>query len=587
MRTRIFWSVGLLAPGVCYAGGYETATPANAWAFFGCDDVKKTRADFEASGFGRMIFDPSMEAARQEVQKALEGFRANMTETAGADPLEILEWVDGAAGLVVFDCASADPTFFVTGASMPRVGLMLGGGERAPTIEARVRELLDPEIKAGRGSMETRDVEGVSVTVVREIKQADDLGQDPNGEIAFCVVDGTFVLTLQPEMEGDPEEIDDLIRGLKGSLEATLAESSTYTESLAATGPDGSGVRAFVDVGRIVRQALASLADSASPDDGASITIARALGVEQFGALGARMVQDASGWDGSLQVRLEGDTALGSILARMFPAGALHTLGRITPAAARAGSGHLDLAAGLDAILAFLDEANPEAASEARMGLAMASTPDFDLRRDLLDPLGDEIGFVYSSVSDDLEALPGTEDDPKNFALLIELDGADVFEPMLERLIEEQGMAAVREKSDFEGRMVSTVPTPFGVKVHFSFLADMLVLSGSEELLKDVLRRVGQHELPTLATDASFASNLEEAGPGPWTSVSATDVADDLASNISMLSEALGAAGLNSGTIPSIDRDAAAKFVSGRALSVVQLGSDGVLLRTLYRAPQR
>lgn len=587
MRYRMLWSAGLLAPGVCFAGGYETAVPADAWAFFGCDDVKKTKADFEASGFGRMIFDPSMEAARQEFQNALQGFRASMTETAGADPLEILEWVDGAAGLVVFDCASADPTFFVAGNSVPRFGLLLGGGERAPTIEARVRELIDPEIKAGRGSIETRDVDGVAVTVVREVKQADDLDQDANGEIAYCIVDGTFVMTLQPEMEGDADEIDDLIRGLKGSLEETLAETTTYTESLAASGSEGSGLRAFVDVGRIVRQAMASASDSASPEDAASIAMARALGVEQFGALGGRLIQDASGWDASLQVRIDGDTALGSILERLFPAGALHSLGRITASAARAGAGHLDIAAGLDAILAFLDEANPEAASEARMGLAMASTPDFDLRRDLLDPLGDEIGYVYSSVSDDLEAFPGTEDDPKNFALLIELDGADVFEPMLERLIEEQGLAAVREKSDFEGRMVSTVPTPFGLKVHFSILADMLVLSGSEELLKDVLRRVGQHELPTLATDASFASNLEEAGAGPWTSVSATDVAEDLASNLSMLSEALSAAGMNAGTIPSIDRDAAAKFVNGRALSVVQVGSDGFLLRSLYRAPQR
>lgn len=572
-------------PSLALAGGFESAVPADAWAFIGCDDVKRTRADFEAGSLGRVLRDPSMDSLRSALLTGIDQFREVSRQGAGADPIEILEWVEGKAAIVVFDCATPDPNFFTFFSPMPRLGLMLEGGANTEKIAARVRQLIQPEVDAGRGAVESRQVGDVAVTVVRAVANPDDFGP-PAGELAFCTVDGSFLLTFQPTLDGDREEIDSLITGIRGELESSLAKSQDYQSSLAASAQDASGLRVWFDAGRVVRQALAATAAEATEGAPDPSALARALGVDRVGAFAARWRADAAGSHGGFELPLAPGTPLGNILTRLFPAGAFHTTKMLPGDGSTSGAFHLDLASGMEAVLAFLDEAQPDAAQEARMTLDFMSTPEFDPRRDVIAPLGDEIGFVYARIQDELAALPGTEDDPSSVAVLIELDDSETIGKTIENFVTEQGLAAVAEVGETAGRKWKSIPTPLGLKVWYSVLPDLLVISASEELMNAVLSRVGEHQLPTLATDEGFVAALTAEGEGPWTLVSASDAASGLVSQFETMVAAFQAAGLEPGAA-SLDIETARQFTRGRALSVSRVGDDGIFLRISHREPAK
>lgn len=573
-------------PGSALAGGLESAVPADAWAFFGCDDVEKTRADFEAGSLGRLLRDPSMDSMRAALLSGIDRFRATATEQAGADPIEILEWIEGGAAVVVFDCATPDPNFFSGFSPIPRIGFLLEGGANANAIASRVRELIRPEIEAGRGVVGARQFGDVEVTVVTEAPSPEEAIAQPSAQLSYCVVGGTFLLTIQPDVEGDREEIDSLIAGVKGELEAPLAKAQDYRSSLAASAPDDSGLRAWFDAGRVVRQALDAMSAEADEIDPSSTAIARSLGVDRLGAFAARWRTDASGSQGAFELPLVPGTPLGRILNKFFPAGTFVTTSKLPAEGSLCGAFHLDLASGIEAVLAFLDEAQPEAAEQARMTLEFMSTPEFDPRRDVLAPLGDEIGFVYARIDDELAALPGTEDDPSSVALLVELDDSETLAKTIEGFVAGQGLAAVAETGEVEGRKWTSIPTPLGLKVWYSVLPDLLVIAASEELMVDVLRRVGEHQLSSLATDESFVRALAAEGEGPWTLVSASDAASGLVSQFETLVGAFEAAGLEPG-MTSLDADTARKFTSGRALSISRVGDEGFFLSHSHREPTK
>jgi hypothetical protein len=567
---------------VTEGGGFERAVPAGVWAFVGCDDVTATLSELKASALGRLWFDAAMDGARGEVANMISGMRSEIAGKSAADPIELLDWVTGAAALVVFDHAAADPDFYAQGASVPRIGFLLGCGENAPKFVTRLNELLAPEVTAGRAALSTRQFAGTEVTVLREVKADDpNVIATPAGELAYAIAGDTVVLTIQPVLDGDKDEIDALLAGLAGDGKGSLASAPDYSASMAAQGPAGTGVRGYLDLGTIVRGFLASPAAN-NPNDPSSLQIATALGIDKLGRVSGRFVTGSAGTSGSLEMRIEGQTALGGILEKFFPTGELRSLARFTPDVTRAIAARVDLEAGIAALLAFLDEAAPDAAAQARFGMMMVSSESFDLQNDLLGPLGDEIGFAMGPVEDEMEALPGTEDDPASGVLFIDLADATKISAVLERFVEEQGLAAVRERSEFEGNVVTSVPTPLGLRAHYAILSDALVISPSLELLRENLRRAGEHELPTLATAPSFTAARGAIGDGMFTSLAGSLAAADV---ISQLEFAFDAFGLIGG-VP-VEADDAGKYAPGMGVTGVRVGAAGILMQHRYIAPKR
>ncbi len=562
--------------------GYAGAVPGDLWAFVGCDDVRRTIDDWKKSDVGRFFMDASMEGARAELARQFDQMRSMITLQAGSDPIAIFEMVEGPAALVVFDGAAADPEFFTQSISIPRIGFLLGAGERAQEMSDRFAELLAKEIEEGRGVRETRDVDGVSVTVVSEKKSPE---QGAGGELAYAVVGSTFVVTVQPQREGDRDEIDRLVKGLAGSLEGTLADDEDYQASLAARNPDGGGFRAYVDIGTIYREALEAGANGSFIPEKA-VEVARKLGIDKLGRFALRAQVDATATDYGGELRLEGETLIGSILEQTFPAGEHRFVNLFAKDVVQAVALHLDIAAGLEAFVTALDDIDPEAATQVRTSIDQATTATFDLRRDLLAPLGDEIAFASARVKNDMEAFPGTEDDPQNYVALIEVDDGRTIETTIDTLVNEQGLDAARERREFDGKIIWSVPTPIGLRLSYSIQPDFVVLSPSAELIEDVLRRSGQHELPTLASDESFAETLAALGKGPHSVVVVGDAASDLATTSSLLTNLVGTlAGPGAASsIDKIDAAQASKFTSGRMVTVGRLGTEGLSGRGLHRS---
>jgi hypothetical protein len=68
-------------------------------------------------------------------------------------------------------------------------------------------------------------------------------------------------------------------------------------------------------------------------------------------------------------------------------------------------------------------------------------------------------------------------------------------------------MYALRKRSEFEGFEVFSIASM--ATVHYAIVSDFMVISPSQTLLQDVLRRKSNQELPQLATDAAFKRQLD------------------------------------------------------------------------------
>ncbi len=579
IRNTLLSTLALSATAIA-GDAYEKAVPADVWGFLECDDVEQTIADFKASDLGRCLMDPSMDAVREDFWKTFSEMRSKIAQDAGADPFAMLEKIEGGAALVFFDSAASDPDFFKQRVSIPRIGFLLGGGDHAGELAQQFSDLLKKEIDEGKGSQETREIEGVSVTIVTEKAKSEN---DKPAELAYAVVGSTFVLTVQPQKDGDRDEIEQLIQGLSGKLENPLSKKADFEASLGAN-PSGSGLRAYVDLGTIVREGLESEKNVSDSE------MARKLGVDKIGRAAMRGKVDSKTSEYSIEVRIEGETPIGTILSKFFPAGPMNLLSRLSSDVERGSTVHLDIGAGFEALLSEMEKIDPETAKTMQSELDSMSTDKFNLRRDVLDPLGNEIAIAYSKVKDETEALPGTEEDPHSVAVAIKIDDGKTIETALDAYIQENGLAAIRERSEFDGKILWTLPASIlPVKLHYTIQPDLMVISASSELLKDILRRGGESKLPSLATDPAFASTLAALGKGPFSVIYATDAADSLKANFGLLALFMMGLGKRDSamSIEQLDKEKLASFTSGRDAVVTRISTDGIFVHSLHRGEKK
>jgi hypothetical protein len=560
--------------------GLERVVPASAWVFVGLDDVKGLIATWRESDHGKLILGPKFADFRTALAARVDKLRGAEGDEGGAEAMALLDLLmehGRATTFAVLDPSNGNQEFRLDSIAFPQVLFAAELGEHAAEFEAKVLEICQKGVDAGKLVAETRDASGVSYQVFT------DLDGEKRGEVSVVVEDGVFVAALTAVEDAARLPLVECVLALRGEGESLLADADSYRSSVAAEG-DG-GVRVYVAADQIGRQLVREARADADPEDETNAgDVLEKLGIDRFAPLGLRGRWTAEQMDIVFSLPFTAETLLGRFFERAFPPGPFALADRVTPAARGINFFHLDVAAAIEATRELLMEIEPSAVEEMDMGLAMASPPDLDLRKDLLEPLGSEIAMVMSAVEDELEALPGTEEDPTSVAVLIALDDGKTLETSLESLIRSQGLHAARTRSEFQGRAVWSIPTPLGVSVHYMIDADLLVASPSRELLNDVLRRLGDHQLPTVAADARIGGLIEAIGNAPHTAQFVADRASSIAQALSSARELLVFIDPElQQTLPEISYDELKEAIAGISVSVGRIDRNGVYGRSMDR----
>ncbi len=490
--------------------GFETAVPGDVLAFAGVDDVGDLKQSFQETPWGRFLQDPALESLRASFQRKVDELAAQAEANTGVNPFLLAEMLSGPAAFVVVDALDPQITDAEQETFPFAVALLLGVGERGEEFVDIVSRLCDEKVASGECVRQNEQVGEVEVVVVRPA------GEDAGAmELAarYGLCGQTFVLTLEAGELAERSCFAALLDGLAGELPASLAENAEYAGSVAAA--QGNGFRMYFDAGRIVNRSLDLephfVADGQSDDEREARFAA--LGLRDFGRLGAFLRMGAGGSFGDMELTWSGDGHIWKVLYALCGSGELKTAALVPQDPASYQGFHLNVTAALDAFMELMDEVAPEEAQQARAMMdASFQQEGWNVRTDLLQNLAGEVG-IFTATVDEEEALAGTEDDPQSFAFLVRLvDGARV-EAVLDGLLKEQGMLAVRKREEFQGRAVYELPMPIGGgALHYAILEDLLVAAMSAELVRDVLRRCGADDLPCLRDNEHFAAGLAELG---------------------------------------------------------------------------
>ncbi|MBI4879473.1 MAG: hypothetical protein HY812_07410 [Planctomycetes bacterium] len=490
--------------------GYESAVPGDVLAFAGVDDVGELKQSFQETPWGRFLQDPALESLRSCFQRKIDELAAKAEAKSGANPFLLAEMLSGPAAFVVVDAFDPQLTDAAAERFPMSLALLLGVGERGEEFLDLVNRLAAEGVATGNAVRQSEQVGDVEVAVL--LPAGEETGDFPVA-MRYGLCGSTFVVTFEAGEYAERSCFAALLDGLAGDLEAPLAENEEFTASVAAL--QGSGYHLFVDAGRIINRALDLMLEGDEETGSAEKKEAAftALGLRDFGRIAAFTRMGAEGTFGDMELTWRGDGHIWKVLHALCGSGEMNTAALVPQDVASYQGFHVNVTAALDAFMELMDEVSPEEAQQVRAMMdASFQQEGWNVRTDLLANLAGEIGVFTASV-DEAEALAGTEDDPQSFAFLVRLvDGARV-ETVIDGLLKEQGMLAVRKREEFEGRAVYELPMPLGGgNLHYTILQDLLVGAMSAELVRDVLRRCGADDLPVLRDNEDFGASLPLLG---------------------------------------------------------------------------
>lgn len=480
---------------------FAKSVPQDLLFFAECSDVKKLEAEFKASDYWRFYQDPACQPIVDVIESAMQKITSEISSETSADLDVLLGAASGRAAAFCYSIAKKDYSDPRPQDPSPEaLGLLLDVSGDHDAFVTEFEKLVEKDLAEKKLTREQREVDGVDVSVFVSAEG------DPGdlGEFGVGFVDDTFFVVAR-RATSTVDSFSDIVRGLKGELEATLSSDDLYTEALGEQSGDFSF---FFDVRQVLKTEL-------ERDEAMGITV-EPLQREMFEAVGAFVgsgTLDRASVDVVQRLTWSSDNRFLGLLRNAFPARASRMIARVPDRPFLAATFQVDVDGVMDMIVEVGAMESGESPAELRKQLEAGFERDgFNLKRDVLDNLGGEITVFVGDVKDELEALPGSEEHPMNFVALIALEDSRGIETALDVILREEGLHAVRERKEFDGQAYFSIPTPLGVNAFYALTPDSLIISGSSELLIDVLRRSKDTELPTLAKNPGFQAAMERLG---------------------------------------------------------------------------
>ncbi len=565
--------------------GFEHVLPANTLAFVGVADVEQMSKDFRASSSGRFWYDPACSSLRETLCDHVDVLTSQVHAELGVDPLELLEMLHGRVALAVVGLPG-DATAFHDDGDVSGMALVLlaDTGEDRDRC-AQVVDALVARLAEASGAVRKSNLLGETEVSVIELDAPG--GEGGTLRLNHAFHGDTLLVTFEKHpLAHDP--LDALLARLDGEPGEVLADRPQYRGSIAA---QAGGLQGWADLGRVMDFVHDAVAGSEDEDD---LQIMERLGLFDLGCLSfsSRYAAGESRFDLSLD--WGGGGWIPSFMRLLCVSGPASTLDAVPQDCRSAMAARLDFGGLFDTAVKALMESGEVEMSDVTGFLAESEEMlGFNLRDDLLDALDGQVTVVTAEV-DASEAFMGTEADPQNYALLIGLADGQRINTLVEATVRKMGLHAARQRQEFQGYEMYSVPVFPGIEVNYAILPDMAVISLSGTLLQDVLRRKAGGDLPDLAGDQDFsaraASLLREPGMLQYT---------DTAGSVKGLFRALGGmsemfegfargapdelAGLFSllTDLPRVDEAVIEKHFAGASVTAMAVDEQGLRVQTV------
>lgn len=592
MRPRSTFLAGFclavagFAPAVA-AQGFERTLPDGTVAFVGIDDLAKMREGFSTSKFGDLWRDEACAPMREAATGWLELMSEMMVREAGYDPFALLDAVKGPLGVAVLELTEPQKTGEQSVTMGGAFCVLADVGDGGEAVLAQIERALEKAATNGKFTRSAETAGDVEVTVL----DFGDLQDEDRMQVRFGLAGNVFVSVITSASLADRDHFGSIVERLSAAPDDALVDGDAFSRSLAAD--ERVGMRAFVDTPALVSRVRALMAlEGLDPE---KEKVVEGLGLDGLGVISMFSENVVSAGESHARLDWSGQGAIVSCLTALLPAGEPALLELVPETAVEAYDLHLDLKAGFERITATMKDLGAITEEELNLNLAMAEQEmGLSIRDDLLANLGHEVAWFTAPVEDELQGLPGTEDSPSNFAVVVRLADGKKLATLVDDLLTKSGMAAGRKRTDFQGVNVDTLPVPGVGAANFAFTDELLVFSLSSELVQAVLRRsAGSSELPNLLGNEDVAELLD-AMPKTASTFIVTEEAARIKSVAAVLRATIGAMpAMVRDDVENVDADTKRmvelmrkfeipsdevieKHISGYGVNTVVVGSDGV-----------
>ena len=523
LRASLVALALLVAPAAAAAQEIDVldALPAETLAVLQVDGVDDFLEDYGETAFGRLWADAALAPARAAVDEGLAALGEAFEERTGVDVLELLGMVHGQATLAVLNGLELTDEQVAAGDTDVRgaLALVLDAGEDVDDFADAVDALAELSAEEGGLVLKTEAFDELDVGVLVD-------PANETTELRYAFVDTLAVFVLR---EGDTgrDEFADLVEGLRGEGDEGLRSAAGFAGSLAAD--PAPGVRAYLDLGEAIRRGVAL--DEAAGIEDMSSEEAADLGLFSLGAASLHWTMGEEGMIQRAEVAFDGGGTIMDVLLAGVGSQSPRLEAYVPAEADACVSVEMHLVDMFDAFLGVLMEEDPDAAREMLAGIEEASeVSGMHPREDFLANLDGHMAY-FSRAVDVSEAMPlappGTA--PTNFAVLLGLSDGEAMRAALDGVVRQQGLHAARQRQEFEGYELYTVPVmPGFLSVTYAVLDDLFVISSAPSLVTDVLRRRANAELPSVARSEDVRE-AQAAMPATRTFVMYQDASQSMA----------------------------------------------------------
>lgn len=438
LRTLLLGLTLATTPGLSHAvTSLEPAVPSNAGLVIVVRDMPHTMEMWKSSPLKALWDDPDMQSFFSSMLGDLDidSWDEKAREATGYTVDELLAMVEGDVVFFIPDFGAAleaepaddeaessdGPDFhFVIAAAV---------GDHAKKIEKLFLRMEDEEDDKGESEDLVRDVKTyreAEIHINQELRDE----EDPIEVEAWTIVDGLVVVA------SNSDEVRDMVDAVldAGAVEP-LIRSSGWAP--VARRSEASDVVVYVDLTQLVPLFKQSMADDAAADPNMPFTpeaLSNALDLDGFRSTFATITLDGSRTD--VQFGVVGNTDRGLLKLAAYGPGAAPRPPLVPADATSFSSARLDFQKGWSAVEEMMNTLNPALLAMAAgqlNGFLQAKGVELDLRRDLLENLGDEL-FVVETDRDAVGVEQATSMPGQGSVIGIEISQRQGIELTIESL---------------------------------------------------------------------------------------------------------------------------------------------------------
>ncbi len=479
---------GLAAAPVAAQSAALDALPADCAFVLTVDGVDALQESWSESTAGQLWHDAAMDEVRDAFAALIDEFSAEAAEITGVDPAELFAMVHGPAAVALVELRVPEGDGEPAGAA----AVILDLGEDVDVFAEAFDRLVDWAVEEEGLVLKTESYGGVDLAVLLH-------PVDEDTELRYGFADTMLVFTTESVTLGR-DVFGEIVDNLAGEGDGGLSDAPSFAGSLAAR--PGEDLRAWMDLGAFIVPFIRRAAEA----DGA-LDEFETLGLGGLGELSMTFRYEEDGSSAEVVAGMRGDGQFQRMLGAAVAGQSPELLTLVPDSAGTTYALDIDAAGIFDTFLENLMEEDAATARDVIAGMAeMEAEIGFHPRDDLLENLDGQAAFFGMEVPVQENFGMAPMDPPQNFALLLGLSDGEAMSATLDEVVRSQGLHVARQREDFEGYTLYSVPFFPGLDAYYAVTDDLLVLSLSPSIAKDVLRRKGNGSLPSLASREEVAA---------------------------------------------------------------------------------